>query len=225
MSLSGANVTLTAGTNIDSNFGDITATAGNVQATAVGTLNTTNLTVNSAAGNVTLNAGSTITTNAVTAAAGNIALTSSAGDVNILSPYAAKNITVNAVSGISAGQLTASAGLITLTSTGVANDILLNGDLSATGAGPAINVTSGHDILLHSVNLTNTSGGVKLTAANTVNINNFDACGGPCAGLRSITAPGNIDITATAGAITRPSMTAWRPERGKRDTHRGHQYR
>ena len=57
VSLSGANVTLTAGTNIDSNFGDITATAGNVQATAVGTLNTTTLTVNSVAGNVTLNAG------------------------------------------------------------------------------------------------------------------------------------------------------------------------
>ena len=80
---------------------------------------------------------------------------------------------------------------------------------------PAINVTSGRDILLHSVNLAaNTTGGVKLAAANSVNINNFDVCGGACGGFRSITAAGNIGITATAGAITRTVDDGVKPERG-----------
>src|SRR5207248_1460521 len=97
-------------------------------------------------------------------------------------------------------------GTLKLTTVG-AFDITVSGDLQATNAGllntqPAINLSSGRDVLLDRINLTaTTSGGVKLLAARDVNVMLSDICCSPQP--RNITAQGNIDITATAGQITR----------------------
>ena len=151
-------------------------------------------TTSTLAGNLTLSGSGTLTNNGILNAA---VLNMTGGTFN-----GAGNLTVSTDFNQSGGSF-APTGSIDLTRTlgnlavGALNtngtiklktvgafDVVLAGDLQATNSGllntqPAINVTSGRDILLNAVNLTTTtSGGVKLTAANTVNLSNQDMCGG-----------------------------------------------
>jgi hypothetical protein len=206
--LSGANVSLTAGTSIGP-FGNIAATGNAVLHAGSGaahTLNTVGFGLNTG-GSLDLHAGGAVTTTALSA--GTTLTVASSADAVSLGSASAQDIQVDAVTGISTSALTATAGKLRLTNTGATSDIYIAGDLLATNVGLAANVAaidlnSGRDILLPSsaTQLTaNTSGGVKLTAGRNIDLMYADSC---CSSIaRSIGAPGDITLTATSGMIFR----------------------
>jgi fibronectin-binding autotransporter adhesin len=209
LSLSGANVALTAATAIGA-LGNITATIGTVNLGAGTSLSTAGHTV-TAPGTISFSAPGTVSVSTLnaTGATSDISLTSTTANVSGGSLSAGRHITVNAVTGLTMGGSTAGTGgtgLISFGNTGGASDITLNGSLQTTNTGladnvAAIQVSSGRDILMASTaNLTSiTSGAIKLTAAGGVNLK-VDDFGGNGAG-NTINAAGNLDVTATAGAI------------------------
>ena len=209
--VSASTLSLSAATSIGA-FGNITATGGAATLNAGTTLSTSGFTV-SATGPVAMTAGGTLSVSTVNAsgAASDITLTSTGANISGGTLGAGNDIAVTSVTGLTMGAVTAGTGgngTVTLTNAGAGSDITLNGTVQATNAAladtaAAITANSGRDIRIGSTsNLSAlTSGAIVLTAARDVDLKVND--GGGSNAANSISAAGNVAMTATGGQITR----------------------
>ena len=202
------NVSLIAGGGIGRSDGNTVGIAGaNVALTAAGSVGALGgaITANSGNANVT-STGGAITISSL-AAAGGSASVSAANALDIGSATAGMGINFSSSGTMTLGTLSNSAGAIMLVSSGATSDINLSGNVvnsagGFTGAQTAFNATAGRNLNISSTtDISTSSGAVNLVAANSIDLKVND--GGNNGSSNSISAAGDLAITATAGSVVR----------------------